>query len=335
MDRSRIAITLILVFTFISLILGIVRLGVTSQDTRFSAASDGFLSSGKSGVALIKVHGVIGSGQGGGGANADYITALLRRAGEDASIRGVILDINSPGGAVGATKLIYDEVRKLKKSKYPKPVVAIISDIAASGGYYIASAADKILAYEGSVVGSIGVISMHINLSALLERYGIQVTVIKSGRYKDASYPFRSMTAEELGMRQSMQKDAYNQFIKDVADGRKVRFSDVQTKWAEGRIFSGKQAERERLIDDFGGRDKAMDIIKEALKTDQDLPILEPERNILEEFLGSLLSLSGRSMDAPTSLLNAPILYLYPAAPGLNLELAGRVLQLPVKNQAR
>lgn len=326
MDRSRLLIAILLIVTVSSLFIGLVNVAVAGRGTEFASTAESFLTTGTAGVALIRIEGPITDGGGAGAeAGSDRIVARIREAREDSAVRGVILAINSPGGSVGGTKKIYDEVMRLREEK---PTAAIISSIAASGGYYIASAASKVYAYPSSIIGSIGVISFHLNVAGLLGRNGIQVVPIKSGRFKDSSYPFRNMTDEELEMRRSAQEAAYTQFIRDVADGRKERFSDVQTKWADARIFSGEQARREKLIDEFGDRHTAMEYIKKRLDTKRDLPILEPKRPFLDELFRSVPFLKAdASVDNWTRLLGEPMLYLYPGA-GLPFALS-RELGLP------
>ena len=320
MDRSRVLIAFLLITILFSLLVGLINVVVAGRGSEFASSAESFFSTGNAGVALVRVEGPIVDGFGSSSqSGADRIVARLREARRDSSVRGVILAVDSPGGSVGGTKKIYDEVIRLREAK---PTVAVISSIAASGGYYIAAAADRIYAYPSALIGSIGVISFHLNVSGLLTQYGVQVIPIKSGRYKDASYPFRNMTQEELGMRESVQQAAYTQFIRDVADGRKERFSDVQSKWADARIFSGEQARREKMIDDFGDRQTALEYIKKRLDTKRDLPILEPRRDFFDELLRVLPGAATNSAVSPwNQLLGAPLLYLYPGAANLPFEL--------------
>ncbi len=320
MDRSRILIAFLLISIAFSLLIGLVNVAVAGRGSEFAASAESFFSTGRAGVAVVRIEGPIVDGYGSGGdSGADRIVARLKEARHDSSVRGVILAINSPGGSVGGTKKIYDEVIRLREAK---PTVAVISSIAASGGYYVAAAAEKIYAYPSAILGSIGVISFHLNVSGLLRQYGVQVLPIKSGRYKDSSYPFRNMTNEELDMRESVQQAAYTQFIRDVADGRKERFSDVQNKWADARIFSGEQARREKLIDEFGDNQTALEYIKKKLDTKRDLPLLEPKRDFFEDLLRSLPGVKAQpSAGRWGALLSEPVLYLYPDNMGLLADL--------------
>lgn len=312
MDRSRLLTALALAFTLVAVILGVVNIGLGRGSSPFVSPSESFLSAGRAGIALIEIQGVIRDGDGPGG--ADRIVRQLDDAAESPAVRAVLLTINSPGGSVGATKKIYDRVIALRKTR---PVVATITDVAASGGYYIASAADKSFAYSGSLVGSIGVIAVRPNVGPFLRNHGIEVDTIKSGRYKDSSYPFRAMTDEERQMMQRAMDDAYDQFIVDVAEGRRQSQATVRS-WAEGRIYSGTQARAEQMIDDLGGRERAMQAIREALKIEEDLPLMTPRKDFWDDFWQNS-PMTGRQ-EKWQGLLQSPMLYLYPAGPGVATE---------------
>ncbi len=317
MDRSRLVTALALAFTLLGVILGLVDIGLSRSSGGFVSETESFFTSARAGVALIEVRGVIADGYGPGG--ADRIADQIESAQKDPAVRGVLLSINSPGGAPGATKKIYDRIIELRKTKY---VAAIITDVAASGGYYIASAADRIYAYPGSIVGSIGVISLHPNFGPFLARYGIEVEALKAGRYKDSSYPFRNLTEDERAMYQGVLDAAYQQFLNDVAEGRKTSLANVRN-WAEGRIYSGTQARAEQMIDELGGRDQAMDAIRQALKLNETPPLLKPRRDFLEDFLeNSPLGSRYQARNDYGALLSMPALYLYPAASNVALEAA-------------
>ncbi len=307
MERSRIVVALALALSLISVIVGIAGIGLSGKGSRFTTTAETFFSSGRAGIALIEVRGVISDRGGRDSASADRLVRQIEDARDESAVRAILLSINSPGGSVGATKRIYDALIDVRKKK---PVIAIISDMAASGGYYIASASDKIFAYEGSILGSIGVISLHLDISEFIQKYGIKFNAIKAGRYKDSSYPFRAMTEEELRMHQSAINDAYNQFLRDVADGRKEPVSRVTEEWAEGRIFSGREAKTLQMIDEIGGKDRAIAAIKEMLKTDQDLPIFAEERDFWQDFFQDMPF--GRAAGREEMLLS-PAMYLYPS----------------------
>jgi protease-4 len=303
MDRSRAVVALALAVSTAAIILGLFQIGAQRRSQEFSAPAGALFSGGQAGVALVEVHGVIEDGSGGPGSpGADRIVERIRSAKEDPSVRGLLLSINSPGGSVGATKKIYDALIVFRKEK---PIIAYITDIGASGGYYIAAAADRIYAYPGSIVGSIGVILIHPNADELLKKIGVSVTVVKAGRLKDSSYPFRNMTEEERLMHQTIADDAYDQFIRDLVEGRKQPEANVR-KWGEGRIFSGVQARKEQIIDEFGGEDEAMQAMKDRLKTKDDLPILRPRKDFFEELM------SGFSVRSRISVFPGRVYFLHP-----------------------
>lgn len=294
MDRSRIIVAMALAFSFISIFIGIMNIATSGNKGEFRSISGTFISSGKAGIARIFINGTIHDGSGYyTETGADEIVGYLEEAKKSNSVKAVLLAINSPGGATGATRKIYDAVMDLRKTK---PVVATVTDVAASGGYYIASASDKIFSYEGSILGSIGVISVFPDVSGLLQRYGVRMHTITAGKYKDFTSPFRSMTPEEEVMYRSVMDDAYQQFLNDVAEGRGQSITTVRN-WADGKVFSGRQAKAEQLIDDIGGEKEAVTAIKLLLKTEEELEIMEPER----DFFDSLRSAFG-SRNSPLSM---------------------------------
>lgn len=177
------------------------------------------------------------------------ILESLKKFRKDKKIKAVILRINSPGGTIGAVQEITQEIYRLRKSG--KPVVASISDMAASGGYYVATACDKIVSNNGSIIGSIGVIFMSPDMSGLLEKIGVRMETIKSGPYKDVGSPYRAHTEDEKKFLQSVVDDAFNQFVVQVSSGRGFPLSTVK-KYAKGQIYTGRMALKLGLIDKIG-----------------------------------------------------------------------------------
>jgi|CXWL01.1.fsa_nt_gi protease-4 len=165
-------------------------------------------------------------------------------------VKAIVLDINSPGGSVGAVQEIYTRILRVKKEKNI-PFIALFGDVAASGGYYIAAACDKIVAHPGTLTGSIGVIFAVSNLEGLFSKIGYKTDPIKSGKHKDIGSPARPMTPEERQILQSLIDDAYGQFVQAVADGRKMTVDQVKPL-ADGRIYSGRQALELKLVDQLG-----------------------------------------------------------------------------------
>jgi len=172
----------------------------------------------------------------------------LRRAAKDKNIKAVVLRINSPGGAVAASQELYTEVHRLAEKK---PVTVSMGDVAASGGYYVASAADHIIANPGSTTGSIGVIAEFMRFNRLGEKIGIDVEAITSGPFKDAGSPWRDLRPQERELFESLIMDIYDQFVKDVAQGRDMDEKTVR-ELADGRVYTGAQAKELGLVDELG-----------------------------------------------------------------------------------
>jgi protease-4 len=206
-------------------------------------------------IGLIYVEGPIMGGRGaaslfGISGGADVIVRQLDRARRDRSIKAVVLRINSPGGSAAASQEIFQEVMKLRKAR--KPVVASMGDVAASGGYYVAAAADKIMANGSTMTGSIGVIMEFMNLQGLYEKLGLGAVTIKSGRFKDIGSATRPLTQDERQLLQAMIDDVYDQFVTDVVAGRKILSREEVRRLADGRIFTGRQAQKLKLVDELG-----------------------------------------------------------------------------------
>jgi len=179
----------------------------------------------------------------------------LLRLKKDENIKAIVLRINSPGGGVGPAQEIYSELLKLRTTK---KIIASMESVAASGGFYIACAAHKIVANPGTITGSIGVIIEFANIEELLGKVGLKSVVIKSGKYKDILSPTRTMTPEDRALIQGVIDSVHNQFIEAVAKGRNLPKEKV-IKIADGRIFSGEQAQQLGLVDQLGNFQDAID----------------------------------------------------------------------------
>jgi protease-4 len=184
----------------------------------------------------------------------------LRRYGQDRAIPAVVIRINSPGGEVGASQEIYAEVRRLRKEG--KRVVASLGGVAASGGYYIAVAADTIVANPGTLTGSIGAVMELYNLEGLFRRVGMDLTVVKSGKYKDVGSPSRAILPDEREMLQGVTDDTYDQFVEAVGEGRGMSREAV-LKASDGRLFTGRQAKALGLVDHLGTYEDAIAVAGE------------------------------------------------------------------------
>ena len=193
-------------------------------------------------VAVIRIEGII--------LDSRETIEELRHYRDNPSVKAIVLRIDSPGGAVVPSQEIFAEVRKTKAEGKIK-VVTSMGNVAASGGYYIAAATDRIVANPGTLTGSIGVIMELANVKGLLEKVGVQSVIIKSGRHKDMASPFRAMTPEDRALLQTVLDDVHAQFIDAVATGRSLQLEQVKTL-ADGRIFTGKQAQTVNLVDELG-----------------------------------------------------------------------------------
>jgi protease-4 len=191
--------------------------------------------------------------------DAAGITRSLREFGRRDEVKAVILRINSPGGSVAAVQEIYSEIMKLREKG--KIVVTSMGDVAASGGYYIASACDKIVANPGTITGSIGVLLELANVQGLFKKIGVKIETIKTGKYKDSGSSFRDLTLEEKQVFQELINEAYSQFIRDIVRGRKMNKQKVMSL-ADGRIFTGSQALKKGLVDALGNDAEAIELAK-------------------------------------------------------------------------
>jgi len=205
------------------------------------------LALGKS-IGLLELEGVITDA-------ADAIETLDRFRKQDHTV-AVVLRIDSPGGAVAPSQELYDAVWRLREAG--KPVVASLGNVAASGGYYVASAAKTIFADPGTITGSIGAIMSIRQVTDLAQKVGISEQVVKSGPFKDAGSPLRPLTPEERALFQEMVDDVLSQFVMAVAKGREMSETDVRPL-ADGRIYSGAAAHRVGLVDRLGGLTEAID----------------------------------------------------------------------------
>jgi len=219
-------------------------------------------------VALIRIEGVI--------LDAQATISELKQYSENPLVKAIVLRIDSPGGGVVPSQEIHDAVKRVK-NKSNKAVIASMGTVAASGGYYIAAATDRIIANPGTLTGSIGVIMEMANFEGLMKKVGVEGVVIKSGRFKDVGSPLRKMSDEERKLLQSVMDDVHHQFIQAVADGRSLEVSDVEPL-ADGRIYTGRQAKEARLVDELGDLDDAIHIAADIAGMEGEPKVVEPRK---------------------------------------------------------
>jgi len=237
-------------------------------------------------VAVIRIEGII--------LDSRETIEELRHYRDNPSVKAIVLRIDSPGGAVVPSQEIFAEVRKTRAEGKMK-VVTSMGNVAASGGYYIAAATDRIVANPGTLTGSIGVIMELANVKRLLEKVGVQSVIIKSGRHKDMASPFRAMTPEDRALLQTVLDDVHAQFIDAVATGRSLQPEQVKTL-ADGRIFTGKQAQTVNLVDELGDLHDAIQLAARLVGISGEPRVIETHkrfswRDLLQGLSGSIAPL--------------------------------------------
>ncbi len=209
----------------------------------------------------------------------EKIISQLDEARKNPNVKAILIRVNSPGGSAAASQEIYEELKKVEK-----PVVVSVSEVCASGAYYVASAADRIIANRSSSVGSIGVIMQIPNFEDLYEKLGIKYTTIKQGKFKDVGSPDRPITEEEIRLLEAQLKEIYGQFIADVAEARNMDAGEVE-ELATGWVFLGTEALELGLIDGIGN-------YKDAINIAAELGGIKGEPNVIRQELGfSLMDL--------------------------------------------
>lgn len=230
-------------------------------------------------VGVIEIKGII--------SNSDTYNKQLQTYFKDPSIKAILLKIECPGGASGSSQAIYNEILALKK-EYVKPLVTLVENVCTSGGYYIACASDFIIAPGSALVGSVGTsIPYLFKVNEFLEQFKIHYESAKAGTYKNITNPFVPATSEDRVLVQSLLDDAYQQFAQDVAARRKLPVTTVTT-WADGKIFTAKQAHNLGLIDAIGSAHTAVGIIKEKALIEGEIEwIRKQEPSGFAKFFGS------------------------------------------------
>lgn len=233
-------------------------------------------------VAIIKVQDTI----------MDYMDTVetIAKVQKDDSVKAVVLVVDSPGGAVGASQEIY---RSLEKLREKKPIVVSMGNVAASGGYYISSAANVIYANPGTITGSIGVIIQQVDISEILNKIGVKVNTVKSGENKDILYPNKSLTPQQRKILEDTVMDVYEQFLDAIVKYRNISKEKLR-QYADGRVFSGKQAKDIGLVDKLGNIQDAIKEAKNLAKLPEDAPVVEiaPAKSLLDELMKSKLGIN-------------------------------------------
>jgi len=239
---------------------------------------DGDLSRGEK-IGVVPITGVI--------TDSLAIIDQLHEFKKNNKVKAIVVRIDSPGGGVGPSQEIYEEIKKIKKEK---KVVASIGSLGASGGYYVACACDTIVANAGAITGSIGVIVEYANFEELLDKIGLKGVVLKSGKYKDVMSPIREMTDEEKSLLQAVVDDIHQQFVSAVVNSRHLTKEQGESV-ADARIFTGAQAKALGLVDELGDFRDAVDIAAKmgGIKGEPELIYPKKKLSFLDYFVGETL----------------------------------------------
>jgi len=246
------------------------------------------VSDDKEHTAIVDVIGVIAEGE---GANADSIIEGLRDAYKDEKTKGIVLNINSPGGSPVQSGYVYEEIRRLKIEHPDIPIYAVVSDICASGGYYIAAATDKIFVHKSSMIGSIGVLMNGFGFSNVMEKLGVDRRLLIAGKHKALLDPFSPVNEEEKKFMQTLLDNVHQQFIAAVRAGRGDRLKESEDTFS-GLIWTGEQGVKLGLADDFGSVDSvARDIVGVKNKMN-----FTPQERLLDKIAGTLGASFGQAI---------------------------------------
>jgi protease IV len=245
-------------------------------------------------VAVVEIEGVI--------IDSEKVVNQIKRYRENRNVNAILLRVDSPGGGVAASQEIYEEVKKTVVSG--KPVVVSMGALAASGGYYVSLPASSIVANPGTITGSIGVISQFFHVEELLDKIGVDVTTIKSGRFKDSGSLYRDMAEFEKSYWQDLMDDVYIQFVSAVAEARNFELNHAY-ELAEGKIYTGRQAYELGLIDTLGTYQDALRIAADfgGIVGDPDIIRERPRRTFWDSFL---MSVFGNYADIKDKYLQLP-----------------------------
>jgi len=293
--RSRLPRRRTILLAALAIYLGVVVLFVAALSTAMAPTGGGAVFGAR--VAIVELEGTI--------VDVDDLLRELKAHRDNPLVKAVVLRINSPGGVVGPTQELHAAVMRLREAG--KPVVASLGAVAASGGYYVAVAADRIYANPGTLTGSIGVIFQLPNVDGLMKKVGVDYVVVKAGRYKDIGNIARPMAPEERRILQTLLDDVHAQFIAAVATGRKLDPTEV-VGFADGRIVSGAQAKDLHMVDALGGLEEAVDGAATLAGLSRPPRVIGPRRKLsIMELLRNQLDLRGWTGASPLSLMKTPL----------------------------
>jgi len=237
-------------------------------------------SGGKQHAAIVDVQGVIAQGE---GSSAATVIEGLKDAVKNKNTKGIILNINSPGGSPVQSAYIYDEIRRLKKLHPDLPIYSVVGDLCASGGYYIASATDKIFVNQSSIIGSIGVIMNGFGFSNVLEKLGVERRLLTAGEHKAMLDPFSPVKTQETQHMQTMLDQVHQQFISAVREGRGDRLKEAETPdLFSGLVWTGSEGVKLGLADDFGSVDS---VARDQLHTEEKINFT-PQEHLIDRLAG-------------------------------------------------
>jgi protease-4 len=285
------------------LTVGVVLLFLATVYLMLTVLDEGGLPGGGK-VAVVEVEGIIGVGLERG--DADAIVRQLGEYRDNPSVAAVVLRVNSPGGVVAPTQEIFAAVERVRAAG--KPVVASLGSVAASGGYYVAVAANRIYASPGTLTGSIGVVMQLANVEGLMKKVGVEYVVVKSGTFKDIGNFARAMKPEERQVLQALLDDVYGQFVKAVAERRGLDERTV-LGFADGRIYSGQQARGLKMVDELGGLEDAIESAAKLANIAGKPRVIWPRRRFsVRDLLGARLGLGEMTEILPAlSSLKTPL----------------------------
>jgi protease-4 len=295
-SRTGVAVLFIgfLIVAFVALLMG---LSLLSDEKEETSTWSGILDGGNK-IGVVTIEGTIMS--------SDDILKQLRKYRKKSSVKAVLLRINSPGGSVAPAQEIYREIARLREKK---PVVVSMETVAASAAYYISSNADAIMCSQGTITGSIGVIMILPEIHQIIQRIGADVNVIKAGKYKDIGSITRPLTEEERGILNGFAAEIHEQFISDVARGRKGKIEQQKLREiADGRFFTGEKAKEWGLVDDIGNFYDAVKLAAKLGKIKTDPELVYPKKkwdNLLDVFMESAASAVVKVVER-TRVLQAP-----------------------------